>query len=252
MARVEIHFHLLPGVDDGPATMEETLALARAAELDGSRVLVATPHVRGDFVTDVDMLPPLVEAVRERVRSAGIGIEIHCGAELGHDMVGRLTQSDLECIALGPPGARWLLVETPFVGIDDGVHAALDELYDRGFAVVLAHPERSAGLLGEREAALSRERDRGTLLQVNALSLLGRHEPGTREVATRLVLDGRADVIASDAHSLVREPALTPAVAAAVAAGAPPAAARRLVDARPARLLARGVRAAPPAIAAYA
>lgn len=250
MARADIHFHLLPGVDDGPATMEESVDLARAAALDGTRTIVATPHVRSDFVTDVEMLPEVVESVRTEVRRVRIAIEVRCGAEVGHDMVGRLGQADFERIALGPPGARWLLLETPFAGIDADVHAAIDELHDRGFGVMLAHPERSAGLLGDCEPALSHERERGTLVQVNALSLLGRHGIEACDAATRLVLDGRADVIASDAHSLVREPTLTPALGAAVAAGASPSAARRLIDANPARLLARGIRAAPSPVAA--
>ena len=252
VARADIHFHLLPGVDDGPASMEESVELARAAALDGSRTIVATPHVRGDYVTDVDVLPELVHSVREQVRRAGIGIEIRCGAEVGCDMVGRLGQADFEHLALGPPGARWLLLETPFEGIDAEVHAAIDELHDRGFAVVLAHPERSADLLGEHEPALrhERERERGTLVQVNALSLLGRHGPDAREAAAQLMLDGRADVIASDAHSLAREPALTAALEAAEASGAPASAARRLIDATPARLLARGIRAAPARVPA--
>lgn len=249
MARTDIHFHLLPGVDDGPTTIEETVDLARAALLDGSRTIVATPHVRGDFLTDVDPLPELVEGVRAELRRAGVAIEVRCGAELGHDMVGRLAQADLENVALGPPGARWLLLETPFEGIDDEVHAAIDELRDRGFAVVLAHPERSDSVLGFREPALGRERDRGTLLQINALSLLGRHGDDARAAATRLVLDGRADLIGSDAHSLSREPALTPALQAAVDAGVRPDLARRLVDGSPARLLARGLHTPAPVAA---
>ena len=245
MARADIHFHLLPGVDDGPASIEESVELARAARGDGTRAIVATPHVRGDFVTDVGVLPELVRSVGERLAHAGIELALRCGAELGHDMVGRLGQEDLELIALGPPAARWLLVETPFEGIDEGVHAATDELRDRGFAVVLAHPERSAGLLDEREPALRHELSRGTLLQVNALSLLGRHGPRALDAGRRLIVEGLADLIASDAHSLAREPALTPATRAAVAAGLTPPAARRLTDANPSRLLNRGLAASP-------
>lgn len=243
MARADLHFHLLPGVDDGPATIEESVELARAAERDGTRTIVATPHVRGDFVTDVSELPELSAAVAHRLREEGIRVRVRCGAELGHDMVGRLSQAELETVALGPPGARWLLVETPFEGIGDQVHAALEELRDRGFGVVLAHPERSHGVLIEHHDALLGELERGVLLQLNAPSLIGGHGAQAELAARRLLAAGLVKLIASDAHSLVRGPALTMGVDAALASGLSAPSARGLADAAPGRLLDAGTAA---------
>jgi protein-tyrosine phosphatase len=180
-ATTDIHFHLLPGVDDGPATIEESVELAAAAVRDGSRTIVATPHVRGDFLTDVSDLPDRIREVQQAIDLAGIPLGVCRGAELGHDMVGRLRQYELDAIALGPPGARWLLVETPFEGIGPDFAAATDELRDRGFGVVLAHPERGAGILESDCASVRRELEHGGVLQVNASSLAGRHgdEPRT-------------------------------------------------------------------------
>lgn len=148
MDRVDLHFHVLPGLDDGPATMADALWLARAAVADGTSHVVATPHVRPDFVTDVAELPERVRELREALLRERIPLSVALGAELGHRMVGRLSQLDLETVALGPPGHRWLLLETPFAGIDDELRDAVEELGERGFGVVLAHPERSAGVLG--------------------------------------------------------------------------------------------------------
>ena len=245
MARVDLHFHLLPGLDDGPTTIEESVGLARAAVAEGTRTIVATPHVRPDYVTDVSELPEIVAAVAGRFELEGIDLAVHCGAELGHDMVGRMSQEELETIAIGPANARWLLVETPFGGLDDTVSNAADELRDRGFAVVLAHPERSTGLLEHHHAGLRRELERGTMLQVNALSLIGRHGEEAEDAANYLVAEGLVEVIASDAHSLVRGPALTVAHDAVMARGISVRAARRLTDVNPARLLTRGAVAAP-------
>ncbi len=74
MARVDLHFHLLPGLDDGPTTIEESVGLARAAVAEGTRTIVATPHVRPDYVTDVSELPEIVAAVAERLEREGIDV----------------------------------------------------------------------------------------------------------------------------------------------------------------------------------
>src|SRR4051794_23290810 len=110
-ARTEIHFHLLPGVDDGPATLAESIALAHAAVRDGTGTIVATPHVRADYVTDVAQLRDVVREVKEALARERVPISVVLGAELGHEMVGRLHQHELEAIAQGPPRRRWLLVE---------------------------------------------------------------------------------------------------------------------------------------------
>ena len=242
MSCADIHFHILPGVDDGPSSMDESVALAAAAVADGTRTVVATPHVRPGFLTDVSDLPDRVRELRERLAREGIGLAVRRGAELGHDMVGRLSQAELDSVAHGPPGGRWLLVETPFVGLDGEFTAATDELRDRGFAVVIAHPERARGAAG---AVLRYERERGSMLQVNAWSLVGRHGPEAYEKAHEMLRGGRVGLIASDAHGGVRQPALTIGVAACGQAGLGAHDAQRLVGAVPHRLLERGLAAVP-------
>jgi protein-tyrosine phosphatase len=247
MTYADIHFHILPGIDDGPSSMDESVALAAAAVADGTRTVVATPHVRSGFLTDVSDLPDRVRELSERLALEGIGLAVRRGAELGHDMVGRLSQAELDSVAHGPPGGRWLLVETPFVALDGEFTAATDELRDRGFAVVIAHPERARG---SAAATLRYELDRGSLLQVNAWSLVGRHGPEAYEKAHEMLRAGNVGMIASDAHGGRRQPALTLAVATCGQAGLSSHDAQRLVGAVPHRLLERGL--AVPALAAAA
>lgn len=242
MDRIDLHFHLLPSVDDGPADLADSIQLARAAVEEGTGTVVATPHVRSDFVTDVTGLPGLVAEVRAALARAGVPLTVLCGGELGHDMVARLGQAELDVIAQGPPHARWLLVETPFEGIDEGFHTATEELRDRGFGVVLAHPERSADASLDASAGLRRERALGAAAQVNALSLTGGHGPEAREAALALLTEGLADVVGSDAHGPTRPPALLDARAAMTRAGL---GGHALTDAGPRRLLARGPAPAP-------
>jgi protein-tyrosine phosphatase len=241
MDQTDIHFHILPGVDDGPPGLPAALELARLAAAEGTETVVATPHVRADYLTDVAELPELVHDLQHEIRRAGIDLIVECGAELGHDMVGRLSQTELDVVALGPPQARWLLVETPFDGLGGSFLGALDELHDRGFGVVLAHPERCAGLLERHRSTLDRELALGVQLQVNALSFHGAHGEAAQVRAHRLLAEGLVSLIASDAHSLIRPPALGAGALACERAGLSPAAAWHLVAGSPRRLLERGL-----------
>jgi len=242
--RTEIHCHLLPGVDDGARDLEDSLEMARVAAADGTGTIVVTPHVRRDFVADVSIVTAGFAELSAAVARAGIEVELHCGGELGHDLVGRLGQTELEAIAIGPPGKRWLLVEAPFEGLDHVFGAATDELRARGFGVVIAHPERAARLLAGEARGLCRELDAGSLLQVNHWSLTGAHGAEAEAAALELLRRGQIDVLASDAHPGWRRPTLSVGAAAAMTAGADARTAAALVGERPARLVREGVQSA--------
>jgi protein-tyrosine phosphatase len=242
----DVHFHLLPGVDDGPDDMAETLELARAATAEGTGTIVATPHVRSDFLTDVTDLPERVRELQAVLDAERIALTVRCGGELGHDMVGRLRQDELETIAQGPPNARWLLVEAPFELIGEDFHTATDELRDRGFGVLVAHPERSADAALFGAAGLRRELAQGALAQVNALSLTGEHGEDAERAAFAMVRERLSTLVASDAHGPTRPPALDAARAALAAQGVNAAVSHRLIVAAPARLLVGGVPSGTP------
>jgi protein-tyrosine phosphatase len=242
MGHVELHFHLLHGVDDGPSDLASSLELARAAIADGTDTVVATPHVRSDLgVTDAHELRDRVQELRGELMAAGVGLEIRCGAELGHDIVGQLGQDELDLLAQGPAGARWLLVETPFEGIGPDFHAATTELRERGFGVVVAHPERSADAELDDARGLRRELAAGARAQLNAQSLTGEHGEGAQRAAWELIEGALVSVVASDAHGPTRPPSLSLAEKALVDGGVTPWRARAMIDAGPRRLLKRGI-----------
>lgn len=240
MRRVDLHSHVVPGVDDGARTMEDSLELARAAVADGTGTLVATPHIRHDHLTDVSELSGRMDELRDAVRREGIPLTLRLGGELGHLMVERLDQASLEIVAIGPRHAPWILLESPFDGLDDGFAAASDELRARGFGVLLAHPERSAEVLDRRMFALRRELLAGTMLQVNSWSLAGAHGEAARRAAVHLASGGFAAIVASDAHSGWRGPRLSLGAAALREAGLTPAAAAALTEDCPRHLVERG------------
>lgn len=242
MAYADLHFHLLPGVDDGPADMAASLELARAAVAEGTGTVVVTPHVRGDLgITDAVEIHARVLELRSALEAAGIPLAIRCGGELGHELVGDMRQSELELLAQGPTGARWVLVETPFHGMGDDFHDATAELRDRGFGVLVAHPERCADASLDDAAGLRAELAAGSLAQLNALSLTGAHGEDACSAGWELIAEGMIAVVASDAHGPARPPALDLARRTLLEVGISRPVAHSLIAATPHRLLATGI-----------
>jgi protein-tyrosine phosphatase len=155
--------------------------------------------------------------------------------------VGGMRQSELELLAQGPTGARWVLVETPFHGIGGDFHDATAELRDRGFGVLVAHPERSADASLDGSAGLRQELAAGSRAQLNALSLTGDHGEDACSAAWELLAEGLIDVVASDAHGPTRPPALTLARRTMLEVGISQRVAETLSGSAPHRLLATGI-----------
>ncbi|SRR6266545_5564562 len=243
MPHVDLHLHLLPGLDDG--SPDEAAALAHAARMvaDGVREAAVTPHVGAPlYAVDPLTVPERTAALQAALDREGIALRLYAGGEIHPDAAGDLPARALDAIAHGPPGARWVLAEVPFEGIDERFLAGVRSIKGRGFGVLIAHPERAAG-------GLERLRDELTgavALQVNACSLLGRHGAQVQAGAERLVRGRLAYVLASDGHPghPGREHTLAAAAAPAVAAGAGRVGARQLTYANPRFLLHQGLRAA--------
>ena len=197
MPAVDLHCHLLPAVDDGPATLDESIAYARAAVAAGTGTIVATPHVEQ---VDVRSLPERVDEVRRALAAEGLDLDVEVGGELKPESIGGLGHEELEIIAHGPPGARWLLYEVPFRGVDDVFVDGARELRERGFGLLLAHPERSRAILEEGLARLDPLIRGGALVAANVGPLSGRESEPRRVAARRILERGMVDVVATDAH----------------------------------------------------
>jgi protein-tyrosine phosphatase len=236
---IDLHSHLLPGIDDGPPDMAGAVALARAAAAQGTRTLAATPHLRGDF-PDVrpDELGARCREVRAAIRDAGIELEVVQGGEAGLMWAVHASDDDLRAGSYGGRGAD-LLVETPYGALTSTFEELLFSLAMRGYRVLLAHPENNPTFQAEPERLLGLV-ERGVLLQVTARSL---SRPGRRSrpraLAEALVRDGAVHVLASDAHSggQPRPPALAAGVATAAELVGEERA-RWMADAAPAAVLA--------------
>ena len=236
---IDLHSHLLPGIDDGAPDIERALDLARAAADQGTRVLAATPHLRADF-PDVrpEELAARCDEVRAAIRDAGIELEVVQGGEAGVMWAVNAGDEELREGSYGARG-RDLLVETPYGPLNDTFEQLLFTLSERGFRLLLAHPENNPTFQRHPER-LHELVDGGVLLQVTARSLIRSDQRrGPRPLAEALVRDGHAHVLASDAHSgyHLRPPAIG-AGAEAAAALVGPARARWLVEDVPAAILA--------------
>jgi protein-tyrosine phosphatase len=206
--RTELHFHLLPGVDDGPKSMDESLELARMAFADGTGTITVTPHAR-----DIDVLtvPERVAEVQAAVTAAAIPLTVLAGVELAQDDIARLSDEELAIAAHGPADRRWVLLEAPLFLESPGLLTAAAELRERGYGLLIGHPERCPSLMADG-GGLDQLLDDGARLQLNGSSLTGRHGEDARRWALQLARDGRASVLASDAHRPTRGPILTEAV----------------------------------------
>jgi len=248
MSYVDLHLHLLPGVDDGAPDEAAALAHARRLAAEGVRDVTVTPHVNGYWPLDVATIGERVTKLAALLERHAIGVRLRAGGELDARYARHLSDAELELIAQGPAGSRWLLVEAPFRGLDAEFAADCDALLQRGFGAVLAHPERAAGAgTPDGLAALRRLLATGAVAQINVCSLLGNNGLLVQESAVSLLRGGLAYAIASDGHPGTRDHTLALGFVLAQRAGASSVQAWRLTQANPRFLLTHGIPQAPSA-----
>ncbi|MFZ5591309.1 MAG: tyrosine-protein phosphatase [Bacillota bacterium] len=235
---IDIHSHILPGLDDGASTTDEALAMASLAVADGVAAIIATPHVYpGLYENSRQTIEDAVFRLRAELSNAGLALELLAGAEyfLEPGLLGRLTPGDLLFLHRD---SRSLLVEFPALQVPAYAESVLHELFLGGIRPVIAHPERNPELAGSD--LLERLVHRGALLQVTAASLCGYLGRTARQAAEDLLKRGIVHLVASDAHSCRgRSPQLSAArQRAAEMLGE--SAARQLFSENPRRLLQGG------------
>ena len=192
---IDLHSHVLPGLDDGAADLDEAVAMCRAAAEDGIEVLAATPHVRDDYPTTPDQMEQALAALRA---AAGDSVRLVAGGEIDLGRVD-LPREELARFALaGNP--KYLLVETPYGGWPLDLPEKLFRLQADGFTPVLAHPERNPEVQ-QRPELLEPIVAGGTLVQLTAASIDGRMGGRARSCAATLLDRSLAHLLASDAHA---------------------------------------------------
>jgi protein-tyrosine phosphatase len=199
---IDLHSHILPGLDDGPPSLDGSRDLALAAVAAGTRKMVATPHVGPPHGVDPAEIEPATSLLREHLAERRIPLVVLPGAEITAERAGQLDEGILARLGLG--GSRWLLIEPPFTG-PVALEPLVLQLQAGGFGVVLAHPERCAALRLD-PAQLDRLLRLGVLTSVTAASLSGRFGGRVQDFALTLLERGWVHNVASDAHDALRRP----------------------------------------------
>lgn len=231
-AVIDLHTHVLPGIDDGPATIEGSLALARVAAERGTKVMVATPHVNWHHHNDSAAIARGVDELNERLRVETIDLEVRAGAEIAMTRVEQLDPGELDRLRLGD--GPWVLLEPPFTPIVTGLDGVVMALQSEGHRVLLAHPERCPAMHREPELLESLVKA-GVLTSITAGSLVGQFGGEVRRFSRRLMERKLVHNVASDAHDAVKRP---PGMAEALAEAGYAAFTEWLTESVPAAILA--------------
>ena len=200
---IDLHSHILPGLDDGPATMEGSLELARAAVDAGTRTILATPHINDDLRIGPARIAAGLDELRPALAEAAIPLEVLAGGEIAIWRLPDLDDETLRGLALG--GGPYLLVESPFSPVVGDFEPIVLDLHARGHRVLLAHPERCPAFQRDPER-LRRLVDAGVLVQITAGSMSGGFGSTARRAAVTLLRSALVHVVASDAHDHVKRP----------------------------------------------
>jgi protein-tyrosine phosphatase len=201
---VDLHCHILPGIDDGSKTLKESVEMCRRAAADGIRAIVATPH-RNSFVANTTVSQVLngIKQLKKALARNSIDIDILPGHEIhiSNDLIDEVERGESLTINRNE---KYILLELPMRSVPFYVFDCVAQLKGKGItAIIIAHPERNAQIQADKRV-MKRLIKAGALSQVTGGSLLGEFGPTARRCAVELLKNGLAHVIASDAHSAAR------------------------------------------------
>lgn len=196
----DMHSHFIPGIDDGPQELEQSLGLVRSMAGLGYRKLITTPHINADFFPNtpqriLQALAPLQQAITNE----GIGIEIQAAAEYMIDFgFMDLLRQDQPFLTLG--NNNHVLVEMGYVQVSPMLDEALFKLQAKGYVPVLAHPERYVFYHDAPLSLFEGLKNKGCLFQLNVIALSGYYGKTVQLIAEKLLYAGLYDYCGSDIH----------------------------------------------------
>lgn len=200
---VDIHCHILYGIDDGPKDLEQSMKLVRELHKKGIEEIIATSHyISGDdYVPTCEEIRGKVRIVQEEIDKEGLNLRIYTGMEVyaSHDTIERIKNNEI----LSLNDSRYILIEFPFEFIPRYISDLLFAVQLEGYTPIIAHPERYCSDY-IKSKLLEELVDKGALLQINSESILGTHGKRAKKAAYHLLKSGRVHLIATDSHSLNR------------------------------------------------
>jgi protein-tyrosine phosphatase len=191
---IDLHCHILAGVDDGALDLRDSAGMARQAAADGIEAICATPHIRHDHDVRIEEIADRVATLNSHLEGEGIPVAVLQGGEVAETAVEGMSAEELASVTLG--GGSWVLLEPAPGPLGDSLSRRVAQLAERGHRALIAHPERHLSAdMYERIARLLAE---GALVQATAdFFLRERFAAGMLALAER----GLVHVLSSDAHS---------------------------------------------------
>jgi len=230
---VDIHCHILPGIDDGSDTWDTTAQMCKMAVLDGITHIVATPHCNGSYEYDrahfTDMLATLSEVAEGRLTFT-IGCDFHMSPRNIE-----AAMDDPRPFAIGE--TKYLMVEFEHQGIPSNASELLRMLLSRGMVPIITHPERNGYLMKEL-GTVQKFVEMGCLTQITANALTGFWGPKSKKAAEKLIRKKAVHIVATDAHDLTMRPPVLSGARQVVAKLAGPKAAEALFTENPSAVVA--------------
>lgn len=197
--KTDLHSHLIPGIDDGSKSMEDSLQMLRKFSELGFRKVITTPHIMSDFYKNTpEIILGGLEKVREAIRQQGIPIEIDAAAEYYLDEQFEVLIAQKQLLTFGD---NYVLFELSFMDESKRVKEAVFSMITEGYKPILAHIERYPYYIGKWDIIEDFKR-RGCALQLNINSLSGHYGPQVKKWAEELIDKEVIDVVGSDCHHL--------------------------------------------------
>jgi protein-tyrosine phosphatase len=201
---VDIHHHLLPGLDDGSNSIETSVAMAALAVAEGITHVVSTPHANGVYAFNPEINLARTDELRARLETERIPLTLGRGCDF-HLSFDNVKQAQTDPARFSINGLGYLLVEVPDYGLPPGLTETFYDLQLAGLTPILTHPERNPTLQHEPSRLKDWLRS-GVLIQVTADSITGHKGRAAQRMAHQLLADRWVHFLATDAHNLTSRP----------------------------------------------
>jgi tyrosine-protein phosphatase YwqE len=198
LLEVDMHSHLIPGIDDGARTMDDAIALLGQMKALGFKKVITTPHIQNEFYTNTpDIIHNGLGEVRKALKSANLDIQLEAAAEylIDDGFEEKMEKGDLLTF-----GDRYVLLELSYYNPHPNFKGIVFNLQVDGYKVILAHPERYSYWFKDWQRYTDLK-DRGVFFQLNTVSLAGHYPDPVRKMALKLIEEGLIEFTGSDLHN---------------------------------------------------
>lgn len=198
--KTDMHSHLIPGIDDGTKTLDESVKLIRKMQELGYQKLITTPHIQYDyFKNNNDIITDGLAKLQQTIAQEGLNIQIEAAAEY---LIDDGFEDKMKAGQLMTFGDKYLLVELSYYNMNSRFFEHVFDLNIEGYKVILAHPERY-GYFHDNFSIYEDLKERGVFLQINIISLSGFYSEQVRKITEKLIDANLVDFVGSDMHNFI-------------------------------------------------